>query len=215
MRPSLTIALGFLVAAPLAAQDPLPVTQLDTGLGISKYPSVATDGSIVAAVWLEDGTNNLYCAASSDGGNTWGAAVQMDDGTGSSKWIYDYNLAVAGGSIYFAWRDQRNGSVEDIYFTASHDAGASWSADLRLDDGDAPGGTAVDSVTIVQTTFIWSLRFRPAFPHCASADRGGLATRSFWARTAAAGGVFGLRSYCWSSSHHELSRGPLARTARD
>ena len=148
MRPSLIPLFGLLLAAPLAAQDPLPVTQLDNGLGMSKYPSVATDGNIIAAVWLEDGTNNLFCSVSPDGGNTWNAATQMDDGTGSSKWIYDYNLAVADGSIYFAWRDQRNGSKEDTYFTASHDAGASWSADLRLDDGDAPGATDIDSVKI-------------------------------------------------------------------
>jgi hypothetical protein len=125
-----------------------PPVQLDAGLGISKYPAVASEGYLTAAVWLEDGTNNLYCSASSDNGATWSTATQIDDGTGSSKWIYDYNLTVHEGSIYFAWRDQRNGTKEDTYFTVSNDDGLTWSADLRLEDGDVPGATDIDSVKI-------------------------------------------------------------------
>jgi len=143
----LPLFLSLLLASSLFGQMRPPV-QLDAGLGISKYPAVASEGYLTAVVWIEDGTNNLYCSASSDNGNTWSTATQIDDGTGSPKWIYEYNLAVHEGSIYFAWRDQRNGTKEDTYFTVSNDDGLTWSADMRLDDGSAPGATDIDSVKI-------------------------------------------------------------------
>jgi len=143
--------LAVLSAAPLAAQGTMrDPSQLDMGLGTAKYPAIASSGNTATAIWLEDVTNNLWSNSSADGGATWGPAVRIDDdATGASKYCYDTNLASSGSSVYYAWRDQRGGGgVEDVFFTASHDGGATWSANVRIDDLNAPGTVDTDALKV-------------------------------------------------------------------
>jgi hypothetical protein len=43
-------------------------------------------------------------------------------------------LAVAGNSVYLAWRDVRNDSQGDIFFTRSEDDGQTWGANIQIND---------------------------------------------------------------------------------
>jgi hypothetical protein len=47
-------------------------------------------------------------------------------------------LAVAGNSVYLAWRDVRNDMQGDIFFTRSVDDGQTWGSNMQIND-DPPG----------------------------------------------------------------------------
>ena len=147
MRTSFALAVAFLVATPLAAQNARAPQLLSNGAQVYG-PSVCSSGDISAVVWKDAATNDIYASASDGRGINWSAPVRVDDDTISAwKGVYDYSIACRDGSIYLAWRDERNGK-DDCYFSASHDGGATWSANIRLDDGSAAGAKAVDQAMI-------------------------------------------------------------------
>jgi len=111
----------------------------DAPSGDQRYPSLAVgaDGTLYAA-WGDsrNGNADIYFARSTDGGATWSANVRVDDAP--SGYQEDPSLVVgADGTLYAAWEDWRNGN-SDIYFARSTDGGATWSANIRVDD--APSG---------------------------------------------------------------------------
>jgi len=66
--------------------------------------------------------------------------VRLNDDAGSAHQI-NPSLAVRdGGHVYVAWQDQRNGN-DDIFFTRSHDGGATWPYANTFVTDD-PGSTA-------------------------------------------------------------------------
>ncbi|MDP7061443.1 MAG: sialidase family protein [Planctomycetota bacterium] len=142
------ILLPLFVAAFAAhgyAQNTRTPQQLDAGLAKPLGPSISTSGDISAAVWKEDGTNNMYSAVSMDNGNSWGAAVRIDDdASGANKFANDLGLAVSGGNIYAVWSDDRNAAGDaDPMFTMSSDGGATWSANLALPKGYPSGANDI------------------------------------------------------------------------
>ncbi|MDP6940828.1 MAG: sialidase family protein [Planctomycetota bacterium] len=147
MRKSLALAVAVLVATPLAAQNARAPQLLSSGSQVYG-PSVVSSGDLSAVAWKDAATNDIYVSTSDGRGTSWSAPVRVDDDTtGAWKGVYDYSMAVDGGSIYLAWRDERNG-VDDCYFSVSNDNGATWSANTRLDDGNTPGAKSVDQAQI-------------------------------------------------------------------
>ncbi len=67
------------------------------------FPALATDaGGNVYAVWIDESDHNVYYAASSDHGDTWGPAIQINGNDANSN---EFVWAKAGndGSLIVAW----------------------------------------------------------------------------------------------------------------
>lgn len=131
------------LAAPGYAQNPRTPAQLDVGLGDSQAPSIATDGEMTVATWKDNVTEFMYASVSTDRGLTWGAATRIDDSPGGNKFAEDIGTRISGGNIYVSWRDERNSTEDDLYFTVSTDGGATWSADAMIDKGYPSGANPV------------------------------------------------------------------------
>ncbi|UCG46628.1 MAG: hypothetical protein JSU94_14105 [Phycisphaerales bacterium] len=119
------------------------------------WPAVAVDseGSIYV-VWQDarNGYDNydIYFARSTDGGQTFGANVRVDDSDPNRSAQSYPSIAVdSGGNIYIAWTDDRRGD-SDIYFTKSVDGGVSFVApNVRVDDtGSAASSQLEPSIAV-------------------------------------------------------------------
>jgi hypothetical protein len=121
----------------LVDNDPLGESQ--------EYPSIAVDdaGTIYIA-WMDDegtGDWNIYCANSTDGGNSFSMEKRVnDDISTTNQWIP--RIASEGfGNVYIVWEDERNDIWRDIYFAKSSDGGNTFSANIKVDD--TPPGVSV------------------------------------------------------------------------
>jgi hypothetical protein len=103
--------------------------------------SVATSGSRVYVLWraLDGGRLRAFLRASSDGGSSFGAAVAVSDnpsGISLSAPALATDSASSGAAVYAVWADGRAGAIKEIYFSSSHDQGATWSASKAVSTPD-------------------------------------------------------------------------------
>ncbi|MGB0383472.1 MAG: exo-alpha-sialidase, partial [Ardenticatenaceae bacterium] len=118
---------------------------------VQHNPSIAInpDGTTIYLAWEDERNNNrdIYFASSTDGGSTWGANVKVNDDSGTTG-QYDATLAVdSSGTLYLAFRDDRDGSA-DIYFATSSDGGTTWSANVKLNDDTGTSGQYNPSLAV-------------------------------------------------------------------
>jgi len=113
----------------------------DTALAITEQiePSVAVGSTgIVYVVWSDNrnGSYDIYFAKSTDGGATFSTNVRVDDtGAGTSVQTHPAVAVAANGDIYVTWSDNRNGTTStNIYFAKSTDGGATFGANVRVDN---------------------------------------------------------------------------------
>jgi hypothetical protein len=129
-------------------------------LGNGSFPSIAawSDGSSAPSVYVAwndpqvapvppaaVGVSEIFMVASSDGGKTFSAPVQVSSMDGHSSWT----AAVAGWgqSVHVVWTDERNDTVngvtsdcglmpgpcnEEEYYRRSLDGGKTWGPEVRL-----------------------------------------------------------------------------------
>lgn len=110
----------------------------ELGLSDALGPRVAASGDDVHVAWYTDvdGSYDIYVASSRDAGATFGEATRLDTDPAGTAWSAHPEVAAdADGRVLVAWEDRRSGVV-DVYAAFSPDAGASWSADARVDQGD-------------------------------------------------------------------------------
>ncbi len=118
--------------------DPLRIDSDTPGTAWSSNATIATDGLGRVYVTWEDrriGVGDIYVAASSNSGVTFGNDARLDSGVGDS---YRPEIAAANGEAYVAWYDERDGEKLEIYAAYSADGGSSWAEAARLSEG-TPG----------------------------------------------------------------------------
>jgi parallel beta-helix repeat protein len=109
-----------------------PVVQLTTDPDWDGQPAITqTDDGTVWVVWGSDraGRNGIWYKTSIDGGETWSADSSIDLGG-----IWGYSPAIAQTSdskIWVTFWSYESGNP-DIWYTASSDGGASWSAPSQI-----------------------------------------------------------------------------------
>ena len=110
------------------------------GASFSDRPRIAVSGARVYVVWHDsrNGSQDIYCNASSDGGLTWMPADRrLDTDAPGAGLSYDPDLAADGERVYVVWGDIRSGGA-DVHANASADGGATWLAtDVRLNTNPA------------------------------------------------------------------------------
>ena len=107
---------------------------------VDDQPALAVAGSQVYLAWgdtRDDSEGDIFFARSTDGGQSWGANVRINDDGAGAEQSAPY-LATRGDHVYLAWHDEREDGQGDIYFARSTDGGQSWSANRRVNDGLPP-----------------------------------------------------------------------------
>jgi hypothetical protein len=115
---------------------------------IDERPTLAVDrdGSVHVA-WTDlrarEADTNVFYAKSTTLGQSFGPNVQVDDSrmgfdadtaTPTNQW--HPSIAVDNGHVFVAWQDNRLGN-DDVFFTTSVNAGASFGSSERVDDTGA------------------------------------------------------------------------------
>ncbi len=124
----------------VAKISPLPTTTLPgNSFRVFTIPQIAADSKGVYVVWdsFAGDQANILLARSTDGGQTWQPPVMVNERTLGQHFFP--TLAVSGGIVSVAWYDSRVGQLSNgtitglnLYYSESRDAGASFSANLRV-----------------------------------------------------------------------------------
>jgi hypothetical protein len=106
-------------------------------------PQLVGDGQgHLWAVWVgvKSGRSSVYMNRSADGGRAWTDPVPL---TGDSQSVFGHSLHRAGDRMLLVWHDTRI-QRDRLYAVSSSDAGATWTAPLRVDhlSADSKAGTA-------------------------------------------------------------------------
>jgi hypothetical protein len=153
--PLYSLALACAATAPAHAQQAREPQLVVTGtLGAPDGLSLASENDDLSALLFRDSGNNTIWLRTTDGrGLGWNAPLRLDDdATGAPKSTAGHSLVVDGMRLYAAWLDERNGANDDLYFTASLDGGASWSAaNIRLDNSASAGARDVKNFRIASS----------------------------------------------------------------
>lgn len=109
-------------------------------------PTIAFPGPRPVVAWIDerdlgpegDPLEHVYAARAAAGGRTFGAAVRVDAGAPVPLATYQDNkwaptIAAAGKDVWIAWADFRNYNW-DVFLARSQDRGATFGANVRVDD---------------------------------------------------------------------------------
>lgn len=118
-------------------------TNLSDNPEASRNPQIASSGNSVYVVWEGDvddsGMPDIFYSNSTDGGQSFGASVNLSNNDGSSR---NPRIAVAeSGNVYIAWQDDTpNPEIEEaIFVRASIDGGISFG---EIAEANNPEGLA-------------------------------------------------------------------------
>ncbi len=146
-------------ALPALPQHP-PVRPTETvdiagGSGYGQL-AVASSGEFSGVMWLSDhnsgGRYGVYVSPAGGRGVGFGAPVRVDaDPNDAVASLREDSLQASGDGVYALWIDHRDqdpgayGTETDLWLARSHDAGASWMPEQRLEKGVPQGvGYALD-----------------------------------------------------------------------
>jgi hypothetical protein len=105
------------------------------------HPVLAARGRRVHLAWVDFRNYNwdVFTAASTDGGATFGANVRIDDFPGVERINERPALALdRDGTVHAAWTDLRAREPDtNVFYSRSTDGGATFAPNARLDDADA------------------------------------------------------------------------------
>jgi len=152
MKQLLPLASFLALVAILPAQNARESEMISPGLiGLPAGIAIESENADLSALIYEDsGDSSIWLRLSDGRGLDWATPIRIDDDiTGAAKSTSRHSLRVDGERIYLAWRDQRNGSFDDVYFTSSDDSGATWlPSNQRLDGGFPTGANDVKDFRI-------------------------------------------------------------------
>ncbi|KAA3605823.1 MAG: exo-alpha-sialidase [Planctomycetota bacterium] len=146
--PLNTLPLVVLFSVPALAQNPREPQQLDSGTTAPpSYTPKVDSAKDLTAVVFKDSNNHIFVTVSTGQGKNYSSPARIDDdATGANKYLSEKALKVCGDNIYVVWRDERNGSDDDVYFTVSTDGGNTWLPNVRIDKGFPAGQAPVRGV---------------------------------------------------------------------
>jgi hypothetical protein len=113
--------------------------------------SIASAGDRVVIAWAASapaGDTDIYAAASTDAGRTFGAPVRVNDVAGEARVTGEQppRVAVRGAEIAVSWVSKRDGTT--IRLARSTDGGRTFSASRAVSKAGAPGSRGWEAMTI-------------------------------------------------------------------
>jgi hypothetical protein len=108
-----------------------PVKNISNNTGLSRFPSMAADGTNVWIAWTDRAENDeILFARSADAGESFESTLNLSNNTTGSV---DPIVAARGNNVYVAWADVPPGAESnklDIYLKTSVDSGFSFDPSL-------------------------------------------------------------------------------------
>jgi hypothetical protein len=108
------------------------VTPISSDSVWSGYPSPAIAGDLLHITWQQQSSSSgmfeIYYRRSTDGGNSWESARQLNSDSSSAA---NPSIVASGNLVNIVWSDYRDANNE-IYGRRSLDGGVSWEEDIRL-----------------------------------------------------------------------------------
>ena len=107
----------------------IPINISNNG-GSSARPQIAVSGNNVYVTWTDftPGLPEIFLAASTNNGGSFGIPVNISNNFGSSE---SPQIALSGNNIYVTWQDTNLGNME-IFFAASNNNGTSFGTSINL-----------------------------------------------------------------------------------
>ena len=134
-----------------------PTENLSDTTGVSSASAIAASANNVYVVWRENifgNTETLY-RRSTDGGATFGPAINLSNNAGFSE---NPAIVVLANNVYVVWSDNSFGNF-DILFKRSLDSGASFSTDsTNLSENTASSTAPAISAFDNNVYVVWSDR---------------------------------------------------------
>lgn len=106
-------------------------TRMTNNTHVSRYPCLATAGSVVHLVWHDDrdGNYEAYYKRSTDGGLNWSADTRLTNDLANSMYP---SVAAFGTDVHLVWFDNRDAAKVEIYYKHSANEGLIWGSDVQL-----------------------------------------------------------------------------------
>lgn len=135
----------------------------DAAANSQRDPSITLDTSNnIYVAWMDNragypgNANDIYMAKSTDGGSAFSANIKVNDSSDAAQRTWPVIIADPVGYLSVFWNDDSTGSMS-IYYAASNDAGATYSAAIALDSmtgTDDIFGVATDSSGRLRTQWM-------------------------------------------------------------
>jgi hypothetical protein len=139
---------GTLFDPPVRVDAGTPVP-LASHLDNKWAPAMATDGKSVFLAWADFRNYNwdIFLARSDDAGATWSTNVQVDDFPDLERIDERPTVGIARkGPLHVAWTDLRAREPDtNVFYARSTDGGATFTANVQLDDSKAGFNPDVDT----------------------------------------------------------------------
>jgi hypothetical protein len=119
---------------PVIASEVVSGQPEDVAFRVPTFAFLATDTSdpdLVYVAYQSLGDDfDVFAQRSTDGGATWGTAVQLNDDAGDAHQVFP-TIEVSNGALHAAWYDSRNSVTEDnealdVYYACSNCDGYAW-----------------------------------------------------------------------------------------
>lgn len=117
----------------------------------SGHANIGFGGSNEVIVAWEDRrnlVNDIYVAASGNGGGSFSSPVRVDSGSGNS---FSPQIAAGDGHAYVLWHDQEGVNPLEVYSAYSTNGGTSFSAAVKISEG-AEGDSVLPQATLAGGT---------------------------------------------------------------
>ena len=100
---------------------------------------------LIYVVWFDDtpGNNEIFFAKSTDGGETFGDAVNVSNNSATSL---APSISVSNNTVYVVWQDSTSGNFE-IFFAKSTDGGETFGDPINISNN--PGVLAIPQLTVL------------------------------------------------------------------
>ncbi len=125
-------AVPEIAVAPSTPSFGTPIN-VSNNAGNSHNQELAISGNNVYLVWVDDssGNNEIFFSVSTNNGASFNAPVNLSKNDGNS---IQPQIAAFGNNVYLVWVDDTGSSfgAPDVFFTASTNNGASFSAPINL-----------------------------------------------------------------------------------
>ncbi|OFY48825.1 MAG: hypothetical protein A2W85_14215 [Bacteroidetes bacterium GWF2_41_31] len=108
-------------------------TRMTNNSHVSRYPCLASSGSVVHLVWHDDrdGNYEAYYKRSEDDGTSWSADTRVTNDAANSMFP---SIAISASTLHLVWFDTRDTPNVEIYYNQSTNEGLSWGNDVQLTD---------------------------------------------------------------------------------
>jgi hypothetical protein len=126
------------------------IKNVSNNKGLCSNPEIAASGDSVYITWTDNTPGNVevFFAASTNGGSSFGSVVNLSNTDGTS---FRAQIAAVGDKVYITWRD----TPREVYVRTSENAGESFSDSINLSNDETDSGWPEISAESDKVYLVW------------------------------------------------------------